>query len=109
MKILIITALCLAALCLAGLALLALRLRDDREKIEGIYHAIDRNNERLFGRCSDLEGRAKALEERADAIEKALEDDEASGRSIEKAIVKGLDSIFNYSLDTAMNGGVGRE
>ncbi len=111
MKIWIILAAFAALFALGACAMgnLLSRIRELEDKITGIYHAIDRNNEHALRRCSDLEGRTKALEDRADEIEKELADEEAGGRNIERAIAKGLDNIFNYSLDVAVNGGAQRE
>lgn len=108
----IILAAVLAALLLAtaaGVLVAFNKISELKDEIAGARRAADRNNERALRRSSELEGRTKALEDRADEIEKELADEEAGGRNIERAIAKGLDNIFNYSLDVAVNGGAQRE
>lgn len=111
MKVWIILAAFAALLALGAFALGSLRARvcELEDTVAGLRQEIDQNNGRALRRCSELEGRTKALEDRADEIEKELADEEAGGRNIERAIAKGLDNIFNYSLDVAVNGGAQRE
>ena len=116
----IILAAVLAALLVAtafGTAAAMGKIGELEDKITGIYHAIDQNNERALRRCSDLEGRANGLEARAASVEKKLEEveeklqdgDFGDRDAVEKAIARGLDNIFNYSLDDAMSGGAKRD